>query len=69
MPVLVSLVPSLVNQNVCRCRFSQLCKIIHTLAIFHSFAFLLLLFYVGDEGVQLETKSGKAFRVLLSVSL
>lgn len=68
MPVLVSLVLFLVNQNVCRRRFNQLCKIIRTLAVFHSFGFLLL-FYVGDEGVQLETKSGKALGVLLNVSL
>lgn len=39
------------------------------LLVFHSFAFLLLLFYIGDEGVQLETKSGKALGVLLDVSL
>ena len=69
MPVLVSLVLFLVNQNVCRSRFNQLCGIIHTLAVFLSFAFLLLLFYIGDEGVQLETKSGKALGVLLDVSL
>lgn len=71
MPVLASLVLFLVNQNVCRSGFNRLCKIIHTLAVFHSFAFFSLLFIfflsVGDAGGQSETVTGKALKVLCRV--